>query len=139
MPDYKPVPVEAARKIAVKFDKSMVVILAYDPAHQLTHTTTYGVSAIEKEQAAAAGELLARTIGADLNQKTEFEDFHKDYDPARYRQCQEALAGVDHALGSLLAVREGISNELLSKLRERVKACLQPVLPSASSAVKDPQ
>jgi hypothetical protein len=62
MSEYQPVPVSAAREIAAKFDKTMVVILAYDPAHQLTHTTSYGVSAFEKEQAASVGEPVPPTV-----------------------------------------------------------------------------
>jgi hypothetical protein len=42
---YKPIPVGVAAKISEEFAKSMVVILAYDPVHQLTHTVSYGVDA----------------------------------------------------------------------------------------------
>lgn len=88
--DYKPVPVSEARRIAATYSKSMVVILCYDAVHALTHTTTYGESAFEKERAAAVGKLCAETIGSDLSKTTCYEDFHRDYDPARYRELQEA-------------------------------------------------
>ena len=53
-PRYHEVPVTVARAIAENFSKSQVVILAWDSVHQLTHTTTYGVTAADKENAAAA-------------------------------------------------------------------------------------
>lgn len=88
---YKPVPVDVAKQIADRFDKAMVVILAYDVAHELTHTTTYGTTEYGKENAAGAGAYLTQTIGSDLSQKIEFEDFHTDYDPARAKVQAEAL------------------------------------------------
>jgi len=88
---YHPVPVSVAVSIAENFQKSMVVILCYDPVHQKTHTTTYGVSAWEKEQAAAVGEICALAVGSDLSRKVDYEDFHKNYDPALYRESLELL------------------------------------------------
>lgn len=83
MSDYNPVPEDVARAIATKFSKSMVVILCYDPEHQLTHTATYGASALDKEQAAAVGEMCVKAVG-----------FHDDYDPAEFRGTQEQLADI---------------------------------------------
>lgn len=89
--EYLPVPVAAAKQIADVYQKSMVVILCYDPVYQLTHTTTYGREAFDKEQAAAAGEICTKAVGADLSKKTEYEDFHRNYDAARYREALELL------------------------------------------------
>ena len=50
MADYKPIPVQEAKRLAVQYDKSMIVILAYDPLHGLTHTTTYGVAAFDSSR-----------------------------------------------------------------------------------------
>jgi hypothetical protein len=91
MSEYHSIPVSVAKALAESYAKSMVVILAYDPEHRLMHTTTYGVSAFDKEQAAAVGQLASQAIGCDLSRKIEFEDFHNDYDPARYRECLELL------------------------------------------------
>ena len=52
MRDYMPIPVAEARRIATEFRKSMVVILAYDPVSNRTHTTTFGRDAEQKEIAA---------------------------------------------------------------------------------------
>lgn len=86
-----PVPVTIAKDIAEMFKKSQVVILSYDPEHNLTFTTTYGVTAFDKENAAATGELVTKAIGCDLGKKQAFEDFHSDYDPALYKQAKELI------------------------------------------------
>ncbi len=131
MPDYKPVPVEVARQIATQFEKSIVVIQAQDPVHQCLHTTTYGVSAFEKEQAAAAGRICSRALGVDWSQCINYEDFHKDYDPARYRQCQETLQAVELFLADMVRIcgsdeMEVVTSEALEQMQARVKACLVP-------------
>jgi hypothetical protein len=89
--DYIPIPVEEAKVIAEDFKKSMVIILAYDPVHQVTHTTTYGVSPFDKENAAAAGCIITKAIGADLSKKQDFEDFPTDYDAANYKAALEVM------------------------------------------------
>lgn len=89
--NYIPIPVQAAKDLAVRFHKHSVVILAWDDEHELTHTTTYGVDAFHKENAAAAGRIATQAIGMDLGKEQTFEDFHKDYDPARYKAAIELL------------------------------------------------
>lgn len=94
MSEYKPIPVEAAREIAAKYDKTMVVVLAWDPVHRLTHATSYGVSAFEKEQAAGVADICTEAIGGDLSKKRTVEDFHRNYDPALYCEASEILAEI---------------------------------------------
>ena len=91
MTEYKQVPVAVAKQIAEQFDKSMVVINAYDPVHKVTATTTYGVSPFDKENAAAAGEITATALGNDLSKKQTFEDFHDDYNPAIQKAALELM------------------------------------------------
>ena len=91
MSKFKPVPVASAKMIADKFSKSQVVIMAFDPEHKATATATYGVTAFDKENAAAAGEFLAKQLGNDLAKKVTLEDFHKDYDPASAKAMLECL------------------------------------------------
>lgn len=91
MSAYQPVPVTVAQKISEEFEKDQVVILSYDRKHNLTHTTTYGVTAFDKENAAASGEIVAKAIGCDLSRKQPFEDFHDDYDPALYKEAKELI------------------------------------------------
>jgi hypothetical protein len=75
MKPYKPVTVSAAVKIAETFEKSRVVILSYDTAHELTHVTTYGTTPEDKLLAASAGDACAAVVGCDLNKITRYEDF----------------------------------------------------------------
>jgi len=106
---YKPVPVEEACQIAVKYDKRIVVILSHDSVYQLMHTTTYGVTAYDKEQAAAVGALVTQRLGGDLSKKTMFEDFHQNYDPARLREAAEILQEVRSHQGITGVLRERIA------------------------------
>lgn len=75
MSNYQPVPVIAAKGIADAYAKPIVAIVSWDPEHKRVHTTTYGVTAVDKLSAAALGELLATAAGADLTQKESYEDF----------------------------------------------------------------
>lgn len=111
---YKPIPVGIAQRISEEFEKSQVVILAYDPVHQLTHTVTYGYSAFDKENAAAAGELIATALGCDLGKKQSFEDFHRDYDPALYKEALELLG--------LISGRNGCTAPMVQQAERILKA-----------------
>lgn len=70
---YQPVPVSAAADIARQYAKQIIVILSCDTAHNLTHYTTFGVSAEEKIQAANIGDLVANIINGGKSHI--FEDF----------------------------------------------------------------
>lgn len=86
-----PVPVEAARQIADRYEKTVVVILAYDPLSELIHTTTYGRGAQEKEVAAWAGEQAAKAVGCDLQQKRTYADFAEPSTAARNAHERDQL------------------------------------------------
>jgi hypothetical protein len=90
-PTYLPIPVSVATEIADKFAKSQVVILAFDPVHEVTHTTTYGKSPFDKENAAATGKIVTQAIGNDLSRAQHFEDYHKDYAAANHKALIEAV------------------------------------------------
>ena len=92
--EYIPVPVHAAKSIADTYEKQCVVILCYDRVHGLTHATTFGETAFDKENAAAVAEICTKAIGGDLGKKQEFEDFHKNYDPAAYKEAMDFIADV---------------------------------------------
>jgi hypothetical protein len=72
---YFPVPVTAAREIAEKYSKNMVIVNAWDPVHEVLHTTTYGVTAVDKAMAADGGKIAAKALDADLLQMHQFEDY----------------------------------------------------------------
>lgn len=73
--EYKSVPVSVAKEISDNFDKSMVVIAAWDPVFGMLHTTTFGRTDQEKEWAAKAGEMVTQVLGADPAQAIRHEDF----------------------------------------------------------------
>jgi hypothetical protein len=75
---YTPVPVEAAKAIAEKYEKDIVIVNSWDTTHGLLHTTTFGVSEEQKHQAAVGGEVAATALGADLNRKDIYEDFRRE-------------------------------------------------------------
>src|SRR5437588_9363562 len=89
--EYKPIPVEAAKEISDKYEKSIVLIWSWDPVHELLHTTTYGKSIQEKNWAARGGEIAAEALGAIMTEKDTYEDFRpginkKKSDYERIRQ-----------------------------------------------------
>ncbi|MDE3097251.1 MAG: hypothetical protein KGK07_14780 [Chloroflexota bacterium] len=63
MSNYRDVPVEAAKRIALEFDKAQVIVVTWDQAHQRQHVTTYGRSTFEAQEAAQGGNLVKRALG----------------------------------------------------------------------------
>jgi hypothetical protein len=115
MGEYLEVPVIAAKEIAEKYQKQAVVILAYDEMAALTHTTTYGVSAYFKENAAAVGWICSEAIGCDLSRRHDYEDFHTDYQPALFKESVEILQQI--------ARRQGCTPHQLQRIERLLKAC----------------
>lgn len=79
--EYKPIPVGVAQKVAESYDKSIVVIIAYDPAFSVFHSSTFGVKAEDKVTAANLGEAFSDLV-SDTAKATYFEDF-RDMDAAK--------------------------------------------------------
>lgn len=127
MGKYREIPVAEARRLAGEFDKSMVVILAFDPVHLRTHVTTFGVDSEDKLRAAEAGELCAKTI---LGEKA-FEDrtVHADYRTLAQGDLVAALffAGqacesAYHALSAARATPNGSADEMLASVAAKCKS-----------------
>ena len=122
--EYLPVPVSTAREIAEKYDKSIVIICAWDPEHGILHTTTYGRNPREKEWAVQGGEMASKTLGAMPEVGTQFEDY-------RLAQALKLLLALDeltsavadavrrHEAGDPLALK---SNMLEAAYRNAVDA-----------------
>ena len=72
---YRPVLVDAARDVAARYEKDIVIILSWDRAHDLVHTTTYGKRPEDKQAAAHLGPILSKAVGCDLARMTSFQDF----------------------------------------------------------------
>lgn len=90
MSEYTPVPVEAAKDIAEKYGKSIVIIFSHDPIHGLLHTTTYGTDPQNKAWAAQGGEIATKALGGITELSTEFEDYRL----AQANALLSALKGV---------------------------------------------
>ncbi|MBW3538729.1 MAG: hypothetical protein KY476_00515 [Planctomycetes bacterium] len=125
---YKPVPVEEARHIAARYSKSMVVILSYDPAAALTHTTTYGVAPEDKEQAADVGEMCARLVcGEGFELRKKYEDYRFTDQGKRAEQIEALTVACKAAWGalrSLLAVREGLADSVMEDVANACERAL---------------
>lgn len=91
MNEYKQVPVEAAKQIAVNYGRDIVIICCWSHEYKLLHTTTYGVAPADKVSAANGGEICAKALASDLTRKTEYEDFRKDLDAGKQRAMEEAI------------------------------------------------
>lgn len=103
--EYQPIPVEIAGKISREFGKSIVVIVAYDRVHALTHVTTFGESAAEKVAAASVGDAIIPLLNLAADQKRGFEDF-REMDVAKEREAAEAARGrLFRLLSSILTVK----------------------------------
>ncbi len=92
MSNYIPVPVEAAKDIAERFQKSIVIIFAHDPVHGQIHTTTFGVSAQEKLWAAQGGEIATKALGGVTELSVEFQDYRLEQARKLANVLKEALA-----------------------------------------------
>jgi hypothetical protein len=99
MKPYIPIPVEAARQIARKFDKQVVVICAWNHEHAQLHTVTYGSQPKDKISAAMAGEICAKALGTDLAESKTYEDF-RTLDAARNAQLRDLADGLVSCLRS---------------------------------------
>jgi hypothetical protein len=108
MPEYVPVPVEAARAVAQRWEKQVVVIVAWDQGHNKVHTTTYGFSPRDKIAAAKLGELLTAAAGADRSESVGFEDF-RWLSQAEAAQAKERL---ETLIAECEAVAVGLSPDL---------------------------
>ena len=74
--NYQPVPVDDAKRIAERYQKTHVVIVSYDETINVMHVTTYGLrDQRDKQNAANIGEFIANQLGADLSLGMRFQDF----------------------------------------------------------------
>lgn len=137
MARYRDIPVSVAREIAAAYKKTMVVILAYDPEHELTHATTYGVSPEEKARAAEVGDQCAKAIcGEGFNQRRNFEDF-RCLDAANAAllidRMMDALRAANHALRSLRAIRVGLTDAAIDDVLSAIREAMESRLPGSEA------
>lgn len=89
MINYQPIPVSAAADIAGRYEKDVVVIVAWDRTFEKIHTTTFGITAEDKLAAAELGPILAAAAGAEMTQVHPYEDFRLD--AARLKEENDQL------------------------------------------------
>lgn len=136
---YRPIPVDEARAIADRYRKRMVVILAYDGAHEKTHVTTYGVAAEDKVNAAAVGDRCAAVVGADLAQKQSHEDF-RAIEASQWaervdrllRACRAAVEGID-SIEVLDDASHNVVEGMQRNLQEAIEFGSKPLTPNERS------
>ncbi len=114
MSEYKPVPVEAARAIADKYAKSIVIIFAHDPVHGCLHTTTYGRNPQEKAWAAQGGEIATKALGGIREASTDFEDY-------RLQQARNLLEALRDAVACAYENDPGTEDSWLSRARAAIE------------------
>lgn len=95
LPPYVPVPVQAAREIAEKYGKSIVIIFCHDLVHGMMHTTTYGTDPQNRAWAAQGGEIATRALGGSPELGRGYEDY-------RIEQARKLLVSIR----KLLAIAE---------------------------------
>lgn len=121
-PPYRPVPVDVCRQIAGSFNKSVVIVLAWDQEHQKLHTTTYGVSPADKINAANGGETCAKALGMDCSKSVFNEDF-RTVDAAKNARIRELVSRA--AIPALRSYQLGnCSPELANEVADALEALL---------------
>ena len=122
------IPVAAARMIGHDYNKSLVVILAYDPHENRLHTVTWGREAQEKSLAAEAGDKCTAVLGADLSKRETFQDY-RFADQAKVAMLIDDLLiscqAADHAIASVMAQRNGITDLALMNVRDAIAKSVQ--------------
>lgn len=126
MSEYKPVPVDRAKGIALDFSKDIVIICVWDREHNLLHTTTYGVSPEDKVSAAKGGEIVAQALGMDLHKSTHYEDFRKDFDAAKARALHEAVKKHLPALQGMARQIISPTDNVFSRICNDFEAAIHP-------------
>jgi hypothetical protein len=127
---YIPVPVEAARQISSQYEKSIVIINAWDHQHKLMNTTTYGVRPQDKISAARGGETCAKALGLDLSKSQTSEDF-RTVDAARNAQLRDLAERAIHVLRSYQFGNSAV--DLAKKLADDIEAIIRPDPPKEAA------
>jgi len=128
--NYKPIPVSEAKRLSFDYDKSIVMIIAYDGEHTMMHTTTYGTEARSKQVAASLGEIFAYVAGADPANSTHFEDYRL----TRIAELEKALNVAVQALRSYQRAKGNFGPELAEETADAAEEVLKRPLSVADRA-----
>ena len=104
MSAYKPIPVDAARKIADDYQKDIMLFVGWDAATKTTNIITWGREPAHKAAAAAGGDTIRKAL------KLEDAEAHEDF-----RREGEAARVVDDLRRRLSTIRERLSEIVVSE------------------------
>jgi hypothetical protein len=124
----KSIPAGVLGQIAMHYDKQILVLYALDVPNDEQHFVSYGVEADQKIIASELADAIHQWAnGPHAPPRTTFEDFSTG-PAAQNREVIEKLSAAcvaaDHALLSLLAVREGITDYVLQNVRTAIAEAL---------------
>jgi hypothetical protein len=127
--EYIPVPVAAAKEIAEKHAKDLVVVISYDRAHDLLHTTTFGTDAQSKDIAAQWGDAIPKLLGCAVEASKWYEDYRAT-EAATYKERIDQLTEI---LGECASELEHFNPALAKRAYESRNAALS-VQPRSTDA-----
>lgn len=125
---YAAISVHEARQIGEGYQKDMVLILAYDHKSGRTHATTWGRGAADKAGAVNVRNLCLEAIGVCMAKGNTYQDFRYITEAERAKVVDalvRACRAADHAIASVMAQRDGITDQLLGDVRENLKAAIE--------------
>lgn len=122
-----PIPVHAARMIGLDCSRDIVIVLAWHEASNVVTTVTWGRQPEHKEAAARTARACVELIGCDPASEKSHQDYRYIKEGERAEIVDNLVAAcraADHAIASVLAVRDGITDELLQDVRATLKAAM---------------
>lgn len=121
-------PVDVARNIGETHDKDIVLIVGWDMKSGVTNIVTWGREPVQKEAAARAGDRIQELLGLAESVGTMHQDFRREGEAARAVDTLVlACRAADYAIGSVMAMRDGITDELLQHVRDSLQAAMRQV------------
>ena len=116
MSQYKPVTVEATRRICDEFDKDFVVIIASDEEHNRTHYSSYGKTALDKQLSAGLADYIATLLGHNRSNVEWYADWRTKSEAVRAEEVDRLLRLIESLLP--FARNGGASDELAALATE---------------------
>lgn len=130
---YVPVPVEAAKSIAEKFNKAIVIIFAYDENYGMLYTTTYGTNPQNKEWAARGGEFGTKALGGLREHAVDFEDYRLTQAENLLRALKSVIAQIDARNLVPIRPKTCITAEFVTR-KEQVRATIKEARETITTA-----
>jgi hypothetical protein len=123
-PDYKPVPVDEAKRICEQYGKASVMIVSHDRPAACLHYTTYGMEASDKVGIAGCADWLSRALSAGANPLKRWEDFRHVHQAVYKQRIDTAVRGLDSLVEAMNDVDGPHRTEVVSILRNLMAVLL---------------